>query len=86
MSTNLPALPGGVGPLSDRLAKLSGRIALTGDLIADYRSTLARARKIGIPLSRQVRREARHAMRPIEKAHVLARLQLQIIMSEHGWD
>ena len=86
MSTNLPALPGGVGPLSDRLAKLSGRIALTGDLIADYRSTLARAPKIGIPLSRQVRREARHAMRPIEKAHVLARLQLQIIMSEHGWD
>ncbi len=86
MSTNLPALPGGVGPLSDRLAKLSERIAVTGDLIADYRSALASVRKVGIPLSRQVRREARRAMRPIEKAHVVARLQLQIIMIENGWN
>lgn len=86
MSTNLPALPGGVGPLSDRLAELSGRIAATGDLIADYRSALASARKGGIPLPRQVRREARRAMRPIEKAHVVARLQLQIIMIENGWN
>ncbi|MDE7064819.1 MAG: hypothetical protein K2O70_05025 [Desulfovibrionaceae bacterium] len=86
MNSNLPALPGGVGPLSDRLAALSGRIAETGDLIADYHLTLTRARKLGIPLPRQARREARRAMRPIERAHTMALLQLKIIMIEHGWN
>ncbi len=81
----LPALPGGVGVLSDRLAALSGRIAETGDLIADYRFTLARARKLGIPLPWQVRREVRRTMRPVERAHTMARLQLQIILMEQGY-
>lgn len=81
----LPALPGGVGILSERLAELSRRIAETGNLIADYRFTLARARKLGIPLPRQVRREARRAMRPIEREHTMARLRLCIILMEQGY-
>lgn len=81
----LPALPGGVGVLSDRLAALSRRIAETGGLLADYRSTLTRARKLGIPLPRQARREARRAMRPIERQHTLARLRLCIILMEQGY-
>lgn len=47
-SENLPALPGGVGILSDRLAILSGRIAESGDILADYRAALATARRNGI--------------------------------------
>ena len=40
----LPALPGGVGVLSDRLAELSGQIAECGDILEEYRQIMTRAR------------------------------------------
>ena len=81
-SENLPALPGGVGILSDRLAVLSGRIAESGDILADYRAAMAEARRNGISIPKAVRQEVRAALRPIERMHTLARLQLHILMLE----
>lgn len=84
-SENLPALPGGVGILSDRLAVLSGRIAESGDILADYRAVLASARRNGVSISKETRKEARAAMRPIERMRALARLQLYLTLLNAGY-
>lgn len=81
----LPALPGGVGVLSDRLAALSGRIAECGDILEEYRHIMAVARRLDIAIPRSVRNQARKALRPIERAHTLARLRLCILLMEHGY-
>lgn len=70
-SENLPALPGGVGILSDRLA--------------DYRAVLASARRNGVSISKATRKEARAAMRPIERMRALARLQLYLTLLNAGY-
>lgn len=84
-SENLPALPGGVGILSDRLAVLSRRIAESGDILADYRAALVAARRNGISVPRHLRKKARTTMRPIERMHALARLQLHLILHSAGY-
>lgn len=85
MNANLPALPGGVGSVSDTLAALSGRIAESEDILADYRAVLASARQNGISIPRDIRKEARAAMRPIARLHAVARLQLQVAMLAIGY-
>lgn len=84
-SENLPALPGGVGILSDRLAVLSRRIAESGDILADYRAVLASARRNGVSIPREIRKEARAAMRPIARMHTLARLRLYLTLLNAGY-
>ena len=84
-SENLPALPGGVGILSDRLAVLSRRIAESGDILADYRAVLASARRNGVSISKATRKEARAAIRPIERMRALARLQLYLTLFNAGY-
>lgn len=81
----LPALPGGVGVLSDRLAALSGRIAECGDILAENRQTMAVARQLNLTIPRSVRKQMRKALRPIERAHTLARLRLCILLMEQGY-
>lgn len=81
----LPALPGGVGILSERLAALSRRIVETGDILDEYRHTMAVARRLDIAIPRAVRKQARKALRPIERQHALARLRLCIILMEQGY-
>lgn len=85
LNANLPALPGGVGILSDRLAVLSRRIAESGDILAEYRAALADARRHGISLPKQTRKKARAAMRPIERMRALARLQLHLTLLNAGY-
>lgn len=84
-SENLPALPGGVGIISDRLAVLSRRIAESGDILADYRAVLASARRNGVSISKATRKEARAAIRPIERMRALARLQLYLTLLNAGY-
>lgn len=84
-NANLPALPGGVGVLSDTLAVLSRRIAESGDILADYRATLAAARRNGISIPRETWKETRAAMRPIARMHTLARLRLYLTLLNAGY-
>lgn len=84
-SENLPALPGGVGILSDRLVVLSRHIAESGDILADYRAVLAAARRNGISIPKETRKEARAAMRPIALMHTLARLRLYLTLLNAGY-
>lgn len=84
-SENLPALPGGVGILSDMLAVLSGRIVESGDILADYRAVLASARRNGVSIPREIRKEARAAMRPIARMRTLARLRLYLTLLNAGY-
>ena len=81
----LPSLPGGVGGLSDRLAALSGRIAECGDILANYRYTLAFVRRNNIVISRTLTRQIHKSMRSIERLHTFDRLRLQIILMEQGY-
>jgi len=81
----LPALPGGVGGLSDRLAALSGRIAECGDILANYRYTLAFVRRNNIVISRTLHRQTRKAMCNIKRLHTLDCLRLKIILMEQGY-
>ncbi len=85
LDANLPALPGGVGVLSDTLAVLSRRIAESGDILADYRAALVAARRNGISIPKETRKEARAAMRPIERMRALARLQLYLTLLNAGY-
>lgn len=82
---NLPALPGGVGILSDRLAALSRRIAESDDILADYCAVLASARRNGIPIPRDAWKEARAAIRPIARMRALGRLQLYLTLLNAGY-
>lgn len=84
-NANLPALPGGVGVLSDTLADLSRRIAESGDILAEYRAALVAARRNGISIPKETRKEARAAMRPIERMRALARLQLHLTLLNAGY-
>ncbi len=85
MTANLPALPGGVGILSDTLAAVSGRITESGNILADYRTALASARRNGASIPKSVQKEARAAMRPIARTHALARLRLYLILHSAGY-
>lgn len=85
LNANLPALPGGVGVLSDTLAVLSRRIAESGDILADYRAALADARRNGISIPKELRKEARAAMRPIALTHTVARLRLHLLLQSAGY-
>ena len=85
MNRNLPALPGGVGVLSDRLAELSGRIAECGNILEEYRLILALAKMGNIVIPRNLYRQIRNAMRTIDRLHTLDRLRLKIILMEEGY-
>lgn len=85
LNANLPALPGGVGVLSDTLADLSRRIAESGDILADYRAALAAARRNGISIPKEIRKEARAAMRPIALMHISASLRLHLALLNAGY-
>lgn len=62
-----------------------GRIAESGDILADYRAVLASARRNGVSISKATRKEARAAMRPIERMRALARLQLYLTLLNAGY-
>lgn len=81
----LPALPGGVGALSDRLAALSGLIVECGNILAEYRRILSMARRDNIAIPQSYRKQVRKAMRPIERQHTLASLRLCIILMEQNY-
>lgn len=85
MNTHLPALPGGVGVISDKLAALSGRIAECGDILEDYRHIMSVARQLNIAIPHSTRKQARKAVRPIERQYTLALLRLHIILMEQGY-
>lgn len=85
LNANLPALPGGVGVLSDRLAEVSTRIAQCSDILADYRAALADARQKGISIPKELRKEARTAIRPIALTHTVARLRLRLLLQSAGY-
>lgn len=81
----LPALPGGVGVLSDRLAELSGQIAECGDILEEYRQIMTRARQRNIVIPRTLHRQTRKAMCNIKRLHTLDCLRLKIILMEQGY-
>ena len=85
MNTHLPALPGGVGLLSDTLADISKRLVESGDILADYRAVMRTARINGIRLPNHERRKARAAIRPVACMHTLARLQLRLVLLNAGY-
>ncbi|WP_302736370.1 hypothetical protein [uncultured Desulfovibrio sp.] len=85
MNIHLPALPGGVGIFSDVLADISKRLSESGDILADYRAVLASARRNGVSIPKETRKEARAAMRPIERMRALARLQLYLTLLNAGY-
>lgn len=85
MNTHLPALPGGVGILSDVLADISKRVVVSGDILAEYRTALAHARRNDIPMPKELSKEARTAIRAIGRMHTQARLQLRLTLHSAGY-
>jgi|GEM_PF-3272649 len=81
----LPALPGGVGIIADRLAAISSSIVACSDILAEYDMLMALARERGLTIPAAILKTTRLNLRPIKTAVLLLRLRLQLALQAAGY-